>query len=150
VTPCGSEHNILYLNDFNSATENPCISGIRKASALRVEKRKKRLRIRTLLPVAQPLPRACLAPVKQNLDEGEFEHLSLARHSRLKDRKQFWRSSMAHPTRCIDDYIMSLGFMFQSTPVTGRSGTEGVMPLSRLIIPLKGEVYNRSWFSIND
>jgi hypothetical protein len=34
--------------------------------------------------------------------------------------------------------------MFQSTPVTGRNGTEEVTPLPCRIIPLKGEVSNRS------
>jgi hypothetical protein len=36
--------------------------------------------------------------------------------------------------------------MFQSTPATGRQGTEGVMPLPCLVIPLKGEVSNRKVF----
>jgi hypothetical protein len=38
--------------------------------------------------------------------------------------------------------------MFQSMPVTGRQHTEALTPLPCPIIPLKGEVYNRRWFSI--
>jgi hypothetical protein len=40
--------------------------------------------------------------------------------------------------------------MFQSTPITGRQGTEGVTPLPCLIIPLKGEVSNRKVFLMKD
>ncbi|MDR1367832.1 MAG: hypothetical protein LBJ76_03835, partial [Candidatus Accumulibacter sp.] len=35
--------------------------------------------------------------------------------------------------------------MFQSTPVNGRNRMEEVTPLPSAIIPLKGEVFNRSW-----
>jgi hypothetical protein len=38
--------------------------------------------------------------------------------------------------------------MFQSMPATGRQHTEGLAPLLCWIIPLKGEVSNRSWFSM--
>jgi tripartite ATP-independent transporter DctP family solute receptor len=38
--------------------------------------------------------------------------------------------------------------MFQSTPVAGRNSLEGVTPLPGQIVPLKGEVSNRSLFSM--
>jgi hypothetical protein len=68
-----------------------------------------------------------------------FRILRVCIEAENKQKKQ--KASLDHGTS---------PFMFQSTPPSGRQQClEEVTPLPNKIIPLKGEVSNRSWFLMN-